>query len=75
VNALPIKLSPEVSETLGRTSQSTYDALTFGAKFLAALGAKEARTGSAVFRGIPAAERRKRRSKGKLQRAARRAAR
>ncbi len=75
MNALPIKLSPEVSETLGRTSQASYDALTFGAKFLAALGAKEHRTGSAVFRGIPASEKARRRAKGKAQRAARRAAR
>lgn len=65
------RLDPEVQAALGRTSAEAHSALTHGAKFLLALNAKAARTGSPVFAGVGLAEKARRRAAGKRQRAAR----
>ena len=70
-----ITLAPEVREALGRSSTQVHASLTQGARFLLALSAKEQRTGSAVFRGVPASVKAARRAAGKRAKAARKASR
>ncbi len=70
---VPMTLSPEVREILGRATAVEYDTLLSPVRFLAALGAKADRTGTPVFDGIGAAEKARRRAKGRVAKASRKA--
>ncbi len=68
---VPMTLSPEVREILGRTTAVEYNTLLSPVRFLAALSAKADRTGSPMFAGISTAERDRRRAKGRVAKATR----
>lgn len=68
-----IRLSDSAKAALGRTSADAHRHLTEGAKFLLALNAKAARTGSPVFAGVGLVEKARRRAAGRVAKASRKA--